>query len=206
MPIRHQGEPRSLCRLDPDPSNRARQLGRLSDLAARARQGASARAGERRHHPLRDVHLPRRDGPRGQKTLHQGRSTVSRQTDAREDAPRRLRAGGVPQTPYRGAVMGEGREPRRARLSKIRLIGPMIEPRVHPHPALPRPRWGMHRPRRDRQRRHASFETRPAGAPQDDGNLYVATLSYRHPEEARSAVSKDALRPVRDRERFRQDI
>src|SRR5579863_8837687 len=36
------------------------------------------------------------------------------------------------------------------------------------------------------------------GAPQDDENLYVATIPYRHPEEARSAVSKDASRPVRD--------
>src|SRR6185437_16992290 len=64
----------------------------------------------------------------------------------------------------------------------------------------------MHTFRRDRQRRPASFETRPPGAPQDDGNLCVATISYRHLEEARSVVSKGARRPVRDRERFPQDI
>jgi integrase len=39
-------------------------------------KGASARAGERRHHPLRDVHLPLRDEFRGQKTLPPGGSTV----------------------------------------------------------------------------------------------------------------------------------
>src|SRR3954454_12286970 len=40
--------------------------------------------------------------------------------------------------------------------------------------------------------RFASFETRPVGAPQDDEVPRVASKKTRHPEEARSAVSKDA--------------
>ncbi len=37
--------------------------------------------------------------------------TVSRQADAREDAPRRVQSGGIPQTSHRRAVVGEGRGP-----------------------------------------------------------------------------------------------
>jgi hypothetical protein len=41
-------------------------------------------------------------------------------------------------------------------------------------------------------RRGASFETPAPRAPQDDGLYLNAIKDSRHPEEARSAVSKDA--------------
>src|SRR5216684_7734763 len=41
-------------------------------------------------------------------------------------------------------------------------------------------------------RHRASFETRSASAPQDEGRLMMACPNSPHPEEARSAVSKDA--------------
>ena len=43
----------------------------------------------------------------------------------------------------------------------------------------------------------ASFETRPLGAPQDEGKALMALREIPHPEEAaKSAVSKDARRPI----------
>jgi hypothetical protein len=43
----------------------------------------------------------------------------------------------------------------------------------------------------------ASFETRPLGAPQDDGKALMALREIPHPEEAaKAAVSKDARRSI----------
>jgi hypothetical protein len=43
----------------------------------------------------------------------------------------------------------------------------------------------------------ASFETRPLGAPQDEGKALMALREIPHPEEAaKAAVSKDARRSI----------